>query len=142
MTVQAQIDDYVAAQPPSKSAEIQQLHRLIRKASPDCRLWFLDGRNDEGKVVSNPKIGYGLQTITYAGGETREFYQVGVSANTTGISVYIIGLEDKKFLSQTYGARLGKAKITGYCVKFRGLADIDIGVLEEMIASHLGRPSA
>jgi hypothetical protein len=108
------------------------------KALPKCRLWFLDGRNEEGKVVSNPNIGYGLQAREYASGETREFYQVGLSANTTGISIYIMGLNDKKYLFETYGKSLGKAKITGYCVKFRKLGDVNLGIIEQMIANHLG----
>ena len=57
--------------------------------------------------------------------ETREFYQVGLSANTTGISLYIVGLEDKAYLSKTYGEKLGKANITGYCVKFRRTKDTE-----------------
>ena len=138
MNVQEQINSYIADQPKSKSEEIQAIDRLIRSISPGGKLWFLDGRNGEGKIVSNPNIGYGSQTIKYAGGETREFYQIGVSANTTGISVYVVGIEDKKYLSQTYGAKLGKAKITGYCIKFRSLKDIDIDVLEEIVADHLG----
>jgi hypothetical protein len=133
----AQIDDYIVSQPKAKRNEMLTLHRLILGISPDSQLSFLDGRNSENKIVTNPNIGYGLQTRRYAGGETREFYKVGISANTAGISVYIVGLEDKKYLSQTYGKRLGKAKITGYCIKFRSLADIDIKVLEEMIAEHM-----
>jgi hypothetical protein len=38
----------------------------------------------------------------------QEFYQVGMSANTTGISVYILGIDDKKYLAETYGKTLGK----------------------------------
>jgi hypothetical protein len=142
MTVQAQIDRYVADQPPSKRDDIEELNRRILRLSPGCRLWFLDGRNEDGKVVSNPNIGYGVQTTTYANGETRDFYQVGISANTTGLSVYIMGLDDKTYLSETYGAKLGKAKVTGYCVKFRSLKDIRIDVLEEMIATHMRRGPA
>jgi hypothetical protein len=67
---------------------------------PACKLWFLDGKNSENKTVSNPNIGYGLQTMKYADGTTREFYQIGLSANKTGISVYILGIEDKKYLAQ------------------------------------------
>jgi hypothetical protein len=140
MNVQEQIDSYIADQSKAKSEEIQEINRLILQISPSLKLWFLDGRNSEGKIVSNPNIGYGSQTMKYAGGETREFYQIGVSANTTGISVYVVGNEDKTHLSQTYGPKLGKAKITGYCIKFRSLKDIDIGVLEEIVADHLGRP--
>jgi uncharacterized protein YdhG (YjbR/CyaY superfamily) len=139
MNVQEQIDRYVSDQPQPKREELQDLHRRIVAAFPKCKLWFLDGKNDEGKVVSNPNIGYGSQAIKYAGGETREFYQVGLSANTTGISVYIIGLEDKQQLSKTYGEKLGKAKITGYCIKFKSATDIDADILDEIVATHLGR---
>jgi len=139
MTVQAQIDAYVSRQPQPKAEELRELDRLILRASPGCRLWFLDGTNEDGKIVSNPNIGYGLQTIGYANGETKDFYRIGLSANTTGISVYVMGLDDKNHLAETYGKRLGKAKVTGYCVKFRSVKDIDLDVLEEMIAAHMGR---
>lgn len=133
MSMEEQIQVYIAGQPERKREEMFALHRLIRDASPGCRLWFLDGKDDQGKIVANPNIGYGHQVIEYAGGKTREFYRIGLSANTAGISIYIIGIEDKKYLAQTYGKRLGKASVTGYCIKFRSLGDIDIGVLEEVI---------
>ena len=138
MTVQAQIEDYIAAQPEPKRDEMRELHRRILRIAPECRLWFLDGKDSEGKTVSNPNIGYGLQVINYANGKSKEFYQIGLSANTAGLSVYIIGLDDKKYLSGTYGERLGKASITGYCIKFRTLRDINIDTLEEIIHFGLG----
>ncbi|MES2747113.1 MAG: DUF1801 domain-containing protein, partial [Bacteroidota bacterium] len=92
-------------------------------------LWFLDGKNVENKSVSNPNIGYGLQTIKYADGKTREFYQIGISANKTGISVYILGINDKTYLTKTYGQKIGKASVTGYCIKFKKLKDINIEIL-------------
>ena len=142
MNVQEQIDQYITGQSQPKSGELEDLHRRIVGMSPKSKLWFLDGRNEEGKVVSNPNIGYGSTTLRYANGQRREFYQVGVSANTTGISIYIIGLDDKWYLPDTYGKRLGKAKITGYCIKFKSTRDVDIDTLEEIIANSLdGRPS-
>ena len=80
-------------------------------------------------MLPTPNIGYGLQTIKYADGKTKEFYQIGISANTTGISVYIMGIEDKKYLSETYGKTIGKANVTGYCIKFKTLKDINIDTL-------------
>jgi hypothetical protein len=133
MTVQKQIDAYIAGQPEPKRSDMQTLHRLIKKAMPRCKLWFLDGRDDSGKIVSNPNIGYGRQTMTYANGKTREFYQIGLSANTAGLSVYIMGLDDKTYLAKTYAKKLGKASVTGYCIKFKALKDIDVGVLEAAI---------
>jgi len=138
MTVEEQIDDYVASQAEPKRDDLRELHRRMLQMSPDCRLWFLDGRNEDGKIVSNPNIGYGFQTINYADGSSRAFYQIGLSANTSGISVYVIGLEDKKYLAETYGPKLGKASVTGYCIKFKGLKDIDVDVLEEAIRFGLG----
>jgi Domain of unknown function (DU1801) len=142
MSVHEQIDRYIGNQSPAKSEELRDLHRRILEISPDAKLWFLDGRNDDGKVVSNPNIGYGSETLSYATGDTRAFYKIGLSANTSGISVYVMGLKDKHYLSETYGSRLGKAKITGYCIRFKSVKDIDLGVLEEVVADAMGPGSA
>ena len=131
--MQEQIAAYITSQPEPKRSDMQALHRIILKVMPAGKLWFLDGKNSENKIVSNPNIGYGFYTIKYADGKTREFYQIGLSANTTGISVYIMGIKDKKFLADTYGKKLGKASVTGYCIKFKTLKDINIDVLEAAI---------
>jgi hypothetical protein len=133
MNVKEQIKEYISSQPKSKQSDMQELHRSILQVMPACKLWFLDGKDDKGKTVSNPNIGYGLQTIKYADGKTREFYQIGLSANITGISVYILGIEDKKYLANTYGKKLGKASVTGYCIKFKTLKDINIYILQSAI---------
>ena len=133
MNIQEQIKEYITSQPEPKRSDMQALHRIILQVMPACKLWFLDGKNSENKVVSNPNIGYGFQTMKYADGKTKEFYQIGMSANTTGISVYILGIEDKKYLAQTYGKKIGKASVSGYCIKFKALKDINVDVLEEAI---------
>ena len=133
MNIQEQIKEYITSQPEPKRSEIEKLHLQILKWMPKCKLWFLDGKDSKGKIVSNPNIGYGFYTIKYADGATREFYQIGLSANTTGISVYIMGIEDKKYLANTYGKKLGKASVTGYCIKFKTLKDINIDILEAAI---------
>ena len=138
MNIQDQIKEYIAGQPEPKRGDMQELHRIILGIKPKCKLWFLDGKDDKGKVVSNPNIGYGLQTMNYAGGKTREFYQIGLSANTSGISVYIMGIDDKTFLAKTYGEKIGKASVTGYCIKFKALKDINPGILEEAIRYGFG----
>ena len=133
MNIQEQIKEYIASQPEPKCNELQELHRLILEIMPECNLWFLDGKNSEGKTVSNPSIGYGFYTMKYADGSGREFYQIGLSANTSGISVYILGFEDKTYLANTYGENLGKASVTGYCVKFKKLKDINTDILAAAI---------
>src|SRR6478752_2221710 len=133
MNVQEEIKKYITSQPEPKSSDMQALHRVILQVIPACKLWFLDGKDSKGKTVSNPNIGYGSYSIKYADGTTMEFYQIGLSANTTGISVYILGIEDKKYLAQTYGKVLGKASVTGYCIRFKSLKDINVDVLKDAI---------
>lgn len=139
MKVEQQIKQYLLSQPEPKQSDMQALHKRILKLKPKCKLWFLDGKNEEGKTVSNPNIGYGAYTINYSDGKSREFYQIGLSANTSGISVYIMGIEDKTYLAKTFGKKLGKASVTGYCIKFKALTDIDIDVLEEAVRYGLNK---
>lgn len=131
----------MALQQDTKRLDIEALHQRILKAFPEAKLWFLDGKDDKGKIVTNPNIGYGLLNIKYADGKTKEFYQIGISANTTGISVYIMGIQDKKYLSETYGKTIGKASVSGYCIKFRTLKDINIDILEAAIRDGIKQTS-
>jgi len=133
MNTQEQIKKYITSLPEPKQSDMHALHRNILKVMPACKLWFMDGKNEEGKTISNPNIGYGTYSIKYANGTTREFYQIGLSANTTGISVYIMGINDKTYLAKAYEKKLGKASITGYCIKFKTLKDINIDILNEAI---------
>ena len=137
MNTEARIDNYIKSVPGTKGDDLRALHEVVFKLIPGIELWFMDGKNEEGKTVSNPNIGYGRQTLIYANGSTKEFYRVGISANTSGISVYILSIDDKSYLAQTFGPTLGKASVTGYCIKFKKLTDIDLGVLQEAIRCEL-----
>jgi len=133
MNVEEQIKAYITSQSEPKRSEIQTLHELILQVLPEGKLWFTDGKDSDGRVITNPTIGYGFYTIHYANGTTRDFFQIGLLANKTGISVYILGIADKTYLPRTYGTTLGKASVTGYCIRFKSIKDINIDVLEEAI---------
>lgn len=141
MTVEKQIIAYLITLPEAKRAEMETLHKHLHQLLPKTKLWFLDGKDDKGKIVTNPNIGYGMQMMHYADGTSKEFYQIGISANTTGISVYIMGLENKKYLPDTYGKTIGKASVTGYCIKFKTLKDINLDVLETAIQDGIEQTS-
>jgi hypothetical protein len=142
MTTTEHIRTYIESLPEPRQSDVRQLHEIILILSPGSKLWFLDGKDETGKVVSNPSIGYGVLQKHYAKGKTREFYQVGISANSSGLTVYIMGLDDKAYLKQTYGADIGKADITGYCIKFKALKNVDPGTLQRLIQDGLQRTSA
>lgn len=137
MSVQIEIADYLARLAEPAREDMIALHGKILGMAPACRLWYLDGRDSNGKVVSNPSIGYGHQNIQYADGRFREFYRVGISANTSGVSVYIMTIRDKTYLVRTYADQIGKAKITGYCIKFRRLKDVNLAILQAAIRDGL-----
>lgn len=137
MDIKLAILNYLNNLPEPKRTEITRIHQAIIEIIPTAQLWFLEGTNTSGKVVTNPNIGYGNCTLQLAGGKTRAFYKIGLSANSTGISVYIMGIKDKNYLNNTYGNKIGKAKITGYCIKFRNLKDIYIEELIRAINTEL-----
>ena len=128
------IANFFLSLPEPKCQEIEILHRHILALLPNEKLWFDKGVNSEGKVVTNPTIGYGSQTITYANGSSKEFFILGLSANATGISIYLLGLTDKTYLTQIIAPKIGKAKVTGYCIRLKKTSDIHLHVLEEAIA--------
>ena len=133
MEIKAQIEQFISQQAESKQQDLLTLHELMSNILPTGKLWMEDGKNEEGKVVANPTIGYGQQIMLLAKGKSREMFQIGISANTSGISIYLIGIRNKLDLAQEFGSKLGKAKITGYCIKFKQLADLDLSVLDEAI---------
>lgn len=134
MDIKDTIQHFLSEQAEPKQTELRELHQLLLRFLPDGKLWFDNGINSDNKVVCNPVIGYGQQTLHYANGTTKDFFQIGISATKTGISVYLIGLKDKKYLSDTFQHKIGKAKISGYCIAFKTIKDIDMAVLETIIS--------
>jgi hypothetical protein len=139
MDVQKQIKKHITGQPEPKRSDMQALHVLALQVLPACKLWFYDGKNSKNQTIANPTIGYGVHTIKYTNGTTREFFQIGLIANKTGISVHILGIKDKTYLAKTYGKKLGKASVSGYCIKFKTLKDINIDILEAAIRYGVGQ---
>lgn len=133
MTVEQQIANYINSIPQPKQTDIQSLHDFMLYEMPNCKLWFLDGRNTDGKIVANPNIGYGSINLKYPNNIIKLFYNIGISANTTGISIYFMGVDNKEYLQKNFATKIGKATITGYCIKFKKLKDINLNILKTII---------
>ncbi len=130
---QTQIQSYIDSLTEPRRTDMQTLHQHIMRILPKGPLWYLDGKDETAKVVSNPNIGYGQYTLRYNDGPTKPFYQIGISANATGMSVYVMGPDDKTALPEKFGPLIRKAKVTGYCIKFKTLHDINLDHLTEAI---------
>jgi hypothetical protein len=44
-----------------------------------------------------------------------------------------MGIKDKTYLAATFGDTIGKASVTGYCIKFKTLKQVNLEVLEAAI---------
>lgn len=76
-------------------------------------------------------IGYGAYHYKYASGREGEFFRTGVSPRKTALTVYIMpGFEPYDDLL----SRLGKYKTGRSCLYINKLEDVDLTVLEEVIA--------
>lgn len=133
MGITEQIIKHINSLPERKQSDILKLHQLMLQVMPGCKLWFDDGKNSENRTICNPTIGYGSQILRYADGKTKEFFRIGISANKTGISIYFMGLKDKTALVKRFGDKLGKSKVSGYCIRIKTLSDLNIDILEEAI---------
>ena len=136
MNIQELIKELIQSQAEPKQSEMQELHNLILKSMPRCKQWYFDGKNEEGKQVAHPTIGYGNYTITYKDESTREFFRIGLLANPTGLAVHIMGIDDKKYLKDTYGKTIGKAKVGSNGITFKSIKDINLEILKKVIQNR------
>ncbi len=74
MSIETQIEEYLNSQSEPKRSELIELNNIILQIMPDCKLWFLDGKDFNGKTIANPNIGYGSFNISYKNGRLKEFY--------------------------------------------------------------------
>jgi uncharacterized protein YdhG (YjbR/CyaY superfamily) len=134
--VESSPDDYIASQVPDIQAVLEELHTMIRTALPDreCCMWegvFWGG--SEQRI-----IGYGDYSYLRSNKTEVQWFIVGLTRQKNYFSVYVNAVEDRQYLAELYGPRLGKVKTGKSSISFRNRADVDLDVLREMI-EHAGR---
>ena len=133
METNTQINTFIDSLSEETAADLRALHALMLQWIPNGKLWFDNGLNADNKVVTNPTIGYGSYPHTFANNTTKELFQIGISATKSGISVYVMGIRKKLNIAQAFGEKLGKAKVSGYCISFKKLEDLNLNALEEVV---------
>ncbi len=129
----ASIEAHFALLPSPKKEELCALYEIISEEMKSEPISFFDGKNENGKTIANPTIGFGETMLQYANGKKREIFRIGICATASGLSIHILGITDKTFLKNFLGDRLGKVKITGYCIQFKKMKDIDREVLKSLL---------
>lgn len=120
----ADVTDFLAAvEHPTRRADGLALDQVFRKVTGFTpRMW--------GPSL----VGYGSYHYVYDSGREGDFLATGFAPRKANLSIHIMpGYQDySEILS-----RLGKHKIGKSCLYVNKLADIDVNVLEELIAAGL-----
>lgn len=129
-------DAYIASQAADIRAVLEELHVLIKAALPSwhCCMW-------EGIFWGGSRqriIGYGSCSYLRADKKRVEWFIVGLARQKNYFSVYVNAVEAGKYLTEIYGAQLGKVKTGKSCINFRNLEGVDFGVLSKMV-KHAGK---
>jgi hypothetical protein len=78
-------------------------------------------------------IGFGSQPLAYASGRTQDWPLIAFSPRKRDLTLYLgAGLGERALL-----AKLGKFKASKACLYVKRLSDVDLGVLEALIAAAI-----
>ncbi len=117
----ASVEQYIAAIADSgRRAEAESLLKLMRRATRQVPVMWGPGI-----------VGFGRYKYSYASGRSGESCATGFAARKGDISVYLVaeGPSQQELL-----ARLGKHKMGKACLSIKRLAEVDLEVLEQLVA--------
>jgi Domain of unknown function (DU1801) len=119
------VADFIAAVPDTRrreeAAEIDALHRRVTGQEP--KLW--------GPSI----IGFGSYNYKYDSGREGTMCRAGFSPRKAAMTVYLMGNYcDRQSEVDDLFARLGKHKTGKSCLYINKLADVDLAVLERLVA--------
>jgi hypothetical protein len=121
---QVSVDDYIAAvEPAGKREDAAVLDALFRKVTGMVpQMW--------GPTI----VGYGQYHYRYDSGHEGDMCRAGFSPRKAKHSLYLLGCGGTDEAMEALLSRLGKHSRGVGCLYVNKLADIDLAVLEEMIA--------
>jgi len=116
---------YIEKLPEPRRSELRQLHRLITKTAPKLKpkMW--------GEM-----IGYGSYHYRYATGREGDWFVIGLSSRRNYISFYGCLSDGRQYIAEKHKKELPKASIGRSCIRFKKLADVDLGVLARIIKEN------
>ena len=120
----ASVDAFLDGVAEERRADCRQLVALMERASGEAaKMW--------GPAI----VGFGTYHYAYDSGREGDFLIVGFSPRKTSLTLYGLGLAD----ATDALARLGKYKVSGSCLHLKKLADVNLAVLEEMVATAVAK---
>lgn len=122
---EAGVADFIAAIPETRRREeaalVDAMHRRVTGLEP--RMW--------GPSI----IGYGSYDYVYDSGRSGTMCRAGFSPRKTAMTLYLMGhYLDRQPEADALLAKLGKHKTGKSCLYVNKLADVDLEVLEQLVA--------
>ncbi|HMO76051.1 MAG TPA: DUF1801 domain-containing protein [Sphingopyxis sp.] len=119
------VADFIAAVPAARRREeadvIDAMHRRVTGLEP--KMW--------GPSI----IGYGSYDYVYDSGHSGTFCRAGFSPRKAAMTVYLMShFHDRQAEADALFAQLGKHKMSKSCLYINKLADVDLDVLEKLVA--------
>ena len=120
----ASIKDYITSRATeSQRADSQKLMALLKKVTGKSpRMW--------GPSI----VGYGSYKYTYDSGHSGEAPLAGFAIRGRELVVYLLSADARQ---KALLGKLGKHKKSEACLYFKQLADLDISVLEQLVANSV-----
>lgn len=131
-TTAASPEEYIAQiEDGSRRQDMQVLHELIQQEVPQFEPFMISGM-----------LGYGKYHYKYASGREGDWSRLALANQKNYISLYVMCVEEGKYLAESYKDKLPKASIGKSCIRFKRLADLDLEVVRELVqkAARVEKP--
>jgi uncharacterized protein YdhG (YjbR/CyaY superfamily) len=115
----SEADDWIAALPEPRRTTIAAIDARVRAIAPDLR-----------RYVERGLLGYGRYRYRYASKREGDWAVLGIASNKAYISLYASPISVEPWAARLPGANVGKG-----CIRFRHARDIDLAVIDEVIAA-------
>ncbi len=116
---QVNVDDFIAAvEKPVRRADARVVREMMERVTGEpATMW--------GPTI----IGFGTYHYRYASGHEGDMCRVGFSPRSANLVLYVGGFPEFEELL----GKLGKHRRSKACLYLNKLADVDLGVLEEIV---------
>jgi hypothetical protein len=114
----------------SVDAFLEDIHHPVRRADGKALRAMMEQITGEPAVMWGPSIvGFGSYHYRYDSGHEADMCRVAFSPRSANLVLYVGGFPEYEKLL----AKLGKHKSYKACLYFNKLADVDAGVLDEIV---------
>src|SRR5579859_4681208 len=119
---------------PDRTADLEKLHALMRKAAPSLKRYFHAGTPAGEAGMRMNLIGYGRFRYAIKSGKTASWPVIGVALQKNYISVYVAVTRNGKPLVPLYAGRLGELRTGGNNFSFERFADLKAAAVGSLFA--------